>query len=202
MYCKFEEDIQDTEEDIQEFHIHTEDDFEEEETLFDSALEQEDFNDILSSITGESTNENNNSDYIVRLLNMFITYYNLKFNKKDHFFSGVVEDTDTTHIMEMFYEAMHKFTECEEKLHLTNDELYDYYVKKENDTYSYTKVSENKINIEELVNTDNECYLMEITTENSKYNIITPILLVCFHYLLEHEIELDENIVIFNLHNM
>jgi hypothetical protein len=59
---------------------------------------------------GEKQNLNNIDEgyYYINLINIFVKYYNEKFDKKENFFSGINNEKDTSTLMEMFFECIIK----------------------------------------------------------------------------------------------
>ena len=80
-------------------------------------------------------NEFTEEDYYFRLLNLFIQYYNEKFNKKDNFFSNNIKNVgnlETTNQMELFFEAIIEYKNLKKKLNLDDIDCMKYYYEEVN----------------------------------------------------------------------
>lgn len=168
-------------------------DFKEEE-------EQLDFEDILRETLKIDINDD--SMYYLYLLNVFTKYYNLKFNKNENFFSGILDpDSDTTPMMELFYECIHAFKEFQDKYHLSQTEIMQVFIMKENfDDYTQSEFSKKYFHFEEMIKEpNNTIYTMELYMDNKKISIISPLLIVCLNYLIEHNIDYTDDVCILNI---
>jgi hypothetical protein len=133
--------------------------------------------------------------YYMDLLNIFIKYYNNKFNKKTHFFSGIENaDKDTTYQMELFFESIIEYKRLKEILNNDDDNVIIRYY------FDETKVEEIRELFKKIDTDEIQMYCLEI--ENNK--IFTPSLLVCLNYVLEKYCEryLELEWSIFNLKNL
>jgi len=159
-----------------------------------------DFDTILKNTLGSEITDD--SEYYMNLLNIFTRYYNLKYDKSEHYFSGIKDsESETTSMMEMFYDGMYKYKEYEKKNNLTRDEIMKIYIKKIDFEENQQDIFSKKyFNIEEELTNENDVYCMEIY-QDSKYTIVAPLLFICLNYLIENNIEYDDTVHIFNLHN-
>jgi len=126
--------------------------------------------------------------YYFNLINIFIKYYNNKFDKKENFFSDINNiEKDTSNQMELFFDALFEYKILKEKLKLDDLELMK---------NLYSKDDSEKIS--KLFETwEYQIYIMEIN--NKKF--ISPSLIICFNYIYENNfIDLSWNI--FNLKNL
>ena len=134
----------------------------------------------------------NDEYYYFNLLNIFIKYYNSRFNKNDNFFSNINDtNKDTSYQMELFFESIIEYKKLKETLNIDLDE--------EVMTYYFNTKDKNKLN--NFMNTcQNQIYNLEI----NNIEIYSPSLLICLNYILEnyndtyHEIEWQ----IYNLRNL
>lgn len=129
--------------------------------------------------------EQDDGYYFFNLINIFIKYYNEKYDKHENFFSNIKKDSDTSTQMEMFFESIFEFRMYKEKNKLSNEDAFNNY-------YNY----ENKKEIKKLFDNNNQIYALEYN--NNK--IITPSLLICLNYIYEKKI-IDEEWRIYNLNN-
>ncbi len=123
----------------------------------------------------ESTIEDN--DYYFKLLNLYVKYFNEKFNKKENLFHNIKNfETDTNSALELFFEAIIEFKNLKEKLNLEEIDLLDKYYK------------EHDKEIINLMNSDNQVYCLEIENNNKFSKIITLSLIICLNYVLVNKI--------------
>ena len=117
------------------------------------------------------------SDYYFQLLNLYIKYYNEKFNKNENLFYNIKNiESDTNSALELFFEAIIEFKHLKDKLNLDEIDLLDKYYK-ENDT-----------EIMNLMNSDDQVYCIEIENNNKLNKIITFSLIICLNYVLVNKI--------------
>jgi hypothetical protein len=116
-------------------------------------------------------------DYYFQLLNLYMKYYNEKFNKNENLFSNIKNiDTDTNSALELFFEAIIEFKHIKDKLNLDEIDLLDKYYK------------ENDIEITNLMNTCDQVYCLEIENNNKLNKIITCSLIICLNYVLVNKL--------------
>ena len=102
------------------------------------------------------------SDYYFQLLNLYMKFYNEKFNKNENLFSNIKNiDTDTNSPLELFFEAIIEFKHLKDKLNLDEIDLLDKYYQ------------ENDNEIINLMNSDNQVYCLEIENNDKTNKIIT-----------------------------
>jgi len=126
---------------------------------------------------GKSPKENNNEDpeYYFKLINIFMKYYNDKYNKNENLFSNIVDNhKDTNSALELFFEAIMEFKDLKEKLNIDEPDLLDKY---------YDSDSKEIVN---LMNSYNQVYCLEV---NEGKKIITISLISCLNYVLVNKIE-------------
>ena len=120
--------------------------------------------------------------YYFNLINVFTKYYNETYDKKDNFFSGIVDsEKDTSTLMELFFEAIIEFKSIKSKLEIENYQLLNYII-------------EDREEIVNLFDEFDHIYCLEL--ENKK--IFTMSLIVCLNYIYENNM-LDNNWKIYNL---
>lgn len=137
-------------------------------------------------------NEDNDEYYYLNLINIFIKYYNEKFDKNEHFFSNIKNyDKDTSNQMEMFFDLIFEYKILKDKLKLDDLELMKY-IYNENDNKNDNKLIENLFE-----NLTDQIYVMEIN--NNK--LFSPSLIICFNYIYENNL-IDQSWNIFNLKNI
>jgi hypothetical protein len=117
------------------------------------------------------------SDYYFQLLNLYMKYYNEKFNKNENLFSNIKNiDTDTNSPLELFFEAIIEFKHLKDKLNLDEIDLLEKYYK------------ENDNEIINLMNSDNQVYCLEIENNDKINKIITYSLIICLNYILVNKL--------------
>ena len=117
------------------------------------------------------------SDYYFQLLNLYIKYYNEKFNKNENLFYNIKNiESDTNSALELFFEAIIEFKHLKDKLNLDEIDLLDKYYK------------ENDNEIMNLMNSDDQVYCLEIESNNKLNKIITFSLIICLNYVLVNKI--------------
>ena len=139
--------------------------------------------------TEEEINEEM-SEYRLNLLNLFLIHYNEKFEKRENYFSNIKNiEKDTSNPMELFFETIIEFKKTKEVLELDDDEeCMDYWACDSDDSKIdaiYSKFPEGQM------------YCLDY----DRKMIITPSLLICLNYLVNHKKDLFEkkNWNIFNL---
>jgi hypothetical protein len=144
----------------------------------------------------EENHENNNEDgdkiedYYLNLLNIFLKYYNDKYNKHDNFFSGINDKTkDTSSQMELFFEIIVEYKQLKKILNKNSDsEIIKFY---------FDNSEKEEFN-NFLDNYDGQIYKLEI-----KDSIIySPSLLICLNFILDNFNYLETEWIIFNLRNL
>jgi hypothetical protein len=119
--------------------------------------------------------QNEDQEYYFKLINIFMKYYNDKYNKNENLFSNIKDkDKDTNSALELFFEAIMEFKDLKEKLNIENDLLDKYYDSDSNE-------------IVNLMNSYEQVYCLEIIKDNKK--IITISLIICLNYILINKVE-------------
>ena len=119
-------------------------------------------------------NQNEDPEYYFKLINIFMKYYNNKYNKNENLFSNITDkNKDTNSALELFFEAIMEFKDLKEKLNV--DDLLDKY---------YDSNSEEIVN---LMNSYDQVYCLEIN--EGKKKIITISLIICLNYVLVNKVE-------------
>ena len=132
-------------------------------------------------------------EYYFKLINIFMKYYNDKYNKNENLFSNIEnKHKDTNSALELFFEAIMEFNDLKEKFNMDGpsrastgidaidllDKYYDYDSKE----------------IINLMNSYEQVYCLEINEDNincleDKKKIITISLIICLNYVLVNKIE-------------
>lgn len=145
---------------------------------------------IKNDIEIEKLNENtellnDNGYYFFNLINIFMKYFNNKYDKKEHFFSNIVDmEKGTTDKMEIFFDSVMEFKIMLEHMGLDNDEgmkqLY-----KETEPEKISSMFEKW---------DKQIYMFEI----GELKLFSPCLIICLNYVYEKNL-LNEDWNIYNL---
>lgn len=145
----------------------------------------------LLSKSDELTNSTTNSDsydngeYFFNLMNIFVKYYNNKFDKVEHFFSNVKDyDKGTTYQMEMFFDSIIEFKMFCECMKLSGDKAMEH-MYKETEPEKISKLFEKW---------DKQIYMFEL----GELKLFTPSLIICLNYIYDKNI-LDSDWNIYNL---
>lgn len=158
--------------------------------------EDDEFNDIIHDEYEKKLNMNNGgkgdggngnevddgkgegSVYYFNLLNMFIKYYNDKYDKNEHFFSSIKDNNkDTSTQMEMFYEMIIEYNTL--KKNTVSEDAED----TESIVGNVYKEGDSKIC--DLLNDSKyeQVYCLELP---NKKKIYTPSLLLCLNYIIDN----------------
>jgi len=178
---------QNTKENRKVVNIYEGEDLEEQDDVFDF----EDIHEMLEkkkeAIKNPENPENHKNpedpEYYFKLINIFMKYYNDKYNKNENLFSNIEnKHKDTNSALELFFEAIMEFKDLKEKLNIdgtsTGVEAIDLL-----DKY-YDSDSKEIVN---LMNSYDNVYCLEINEDNKK--IITISLIICLNYVLVNKIE-------------
>ena len=141
-------------------------------------------------------------EYYINLMNIYMKYYNEKFNKTDNFFSGIKDyQKDTSNPMELFYEAIFEFEQF--KKILFEDFKEDL---KDNLDLDDTNIINNLAN--KFIFNENDSDKIEHLFQTWKYQIyclslankkyFSPSLIVCLNYINANNL-INELWNIFNL---
>lgn len=129
--------------------------------------------------------ENDDGYYFFNLMNIFVKYYNNKFDKVEHFFSNInYIEKDTTSQMELFFDAILEFKMMVEKMGLNNDEAMK---------QLYTESEPEKISAM-FEKWNSQIYMFEL----DEFKLFSPSLIVCLNYIFEKNI-LNSDWNIYNL---
>jgi len=153
------EDLEEQEDiiDLQDVHEMLERKKEKEKTIKDNVVEED-------------------PEYYFKLINIFMKFYNNKYNKNENLFSNIAnKDKDTNSALELFFEAIMEFKDLKEKLNIDEIDLLDIYYD-----------SDNK-EIINLMNSYEQVYCLEINEDKKK--IVTVSLIICLNYILINKIE-------------
>ena len=128
--------------------------------------------------------------YYLNLINIFMLYYNEKFEKSENFFSGVHNvDMDTSNQMELFFEAIVEYSTIKKNLDLNDSKMMEQIFSKEK--------TKEILNLFE--NSSNQIYSLEFGFNDNK--LISSSLLVCLNYIYENKL-IDSDWNIYNLRNI
>ncbi len=141
-------------------------------TMQDKLKTEQPFNN-LNSIGEED--ENDDGYYFFNLINVFIKYYNNKYDKIEHFFSNINNlENDTTGQMELFFDAIIEHKMMTEQMQLSNDEaMKQIYSESEPEKISLMFEKWNK-----------QIYMFEL----GEFKLFSPSLIVCLNYIFENNI--------------
>lgn len=153
-----------------------------EEEEIDDIIDLQDVHEMLEKkreIINVEKNDNKTieeSEYYFKLINIFMKFYNNKYNKNENLFSNIEDKyKDTNSSLELFFEAIMEFKDLKEKLNIDEIDLLDKY---------YNSDSKEIIN---LMNSYEQVYCLEINEDNKK--IVTISLIICLNYILINKIE-------------
>ena len=172
--------------------------------------------------TSLNNNQNKNHDefddddgyYFINLINIFMKYYNNKFDKIENFFSGIKGDEKSTSSqMELFYDAIIEYktvkesfrlddTNCMKLIYLDSDinnttQTNDTEINKDTDTDTNTDTNTDTDKILELFSKcENQIYMLDLGFKR----YVSPSLLICLNYIYENKI--DSYWDIYNLRNV
>lgn len=138
-----------------------------------------------NSNSNSSTELYDNGEYFFNLMNIFIKYYNNKFDKVEHFFSNVKDiEKGTTYQMEMFFDSIIEFKMFCECMELSSDIAMEH-LYKETEPDKISKLFEKW---------DKQIYMFEL----GELKMFSPSLIICLNYVYEKNI-LNEDWNIYNL---
>ncbi len=130
--------------------------------------------------------------YYIELINIFLKYYNEKYDKTDNFFTGIKNNqTDTSNPMELFFEAIFEFeqfkkiiiNEIPTNIDINNKQIVNNFVMK----FIFTQDNPDKITtLFEIWENQMYCLIYK----GKKY--ISPSLLICLNFIHESDIIYDE----------
>ena len=174
-------------------------------------LDKLETHEIYNSNTQSFLNQNQNKNphefddddgyYFINLINIFMKYYNNKFDKIENFFSGIKEDEKSTSSqMELFYDAIIEYKTVKESFKLDDINcmklIYlDSDININTETNSEINNDTDKI-LELFSKCENQIYMLDLGIKR----YISPSLLVCLNYIYENK--LDSYWDIYNLRNV
>ena len=126
-------------------------------------------------------NGNDEDKYYFNLLNIFIKYYNDKYNKNENFFTNIKDiDKDTTPQMELFYEMIIEYNMLKEDV---GGDVGD--VGGEGGEGSMCIKGHMEEDVQKLIKNPKyqQVYCLELLNNECIYS---PSLLICLNYLIEH----------------
>ena len=142
-------------------------------------------NNKISENIDEELIENDDGYYYFHLINIFMKYYNNKYDKIEHFFSGINNlENGTTNQMELFFDAITEHKIMCEQMNLSNDESM---------RQLYTENEPEKISIM-FEKWDRQIYMFEL----DEIKLFSPSLIICLNWIYEKNI-LTSNWNIYNL---
>lgn len=121
--------------------------------------------------------------YFINLINIFVKYYNNKFDRTDNFFSGIKNNhKDTSNQMELFFDAIMEYKIVKKTFGLDDKKCME---------MIYLDSSDTKLPNEEILNLfsnwENQIYMLDLGIKR----YISPSLLICLNYLFENKIDGD-----------
>jgi len=135
--------------------------------------------------SNSNTNSYDNGEYFFNLMNIFMKYYNNKFDKIEHFFSNIKDlDKGTTNQMELFFDSIIEFKMFCECMEMSSDKAMEH-IYKETEPEKISKLFEKW---------DKQIYLFEY----EELKMISPCLIICLNYIYEKNI-LESEWNIYNL---
>lgn len=160
--------------------------------LFDTSSEIDSNNKIINKTNCEDLNNNelekDDGYYFFNLINIFIKFYNSKYDKKEHFFSNIKNlDTDTSGQMEMFFDSVMEFKMMKKKMKLDNDIAMK---------QIYKESEPEKISSMFDTNTDSQLYMFQM----GDLKLFSPSLMVFLNYIFINGIT-NNDWNIYNLKN-
>lgn len=134
--------------------------------------------------------ENDNGYYSISLINIFIKYYNNKFDKTEHFFSGISNnEKDTSYQMELFYDALTEYKNIKKNFELDDNKCMK---------LIFEDIDLNSTKISDLFSKcENQIYMLDLGITR----FLSPSLLICLNYIYENKID-DFQWNIYNLKNI
>lgn len=141
----------------------------------------------------DAENTEDDEYYFYNLINIFVKYYNNKYDKVEHFFSNIKDNhKDTSYQMELFFDAMVEYKMLKEKFAQTDKEcmkmIYD--------------DSDDKV-LDLFSKWEEQIYMLEY----EKNKLISPSLLVCLNWIYKKEKKIftnddNANVPEWNIYNL
>jgi hypothetical protein len=151
-------------------------------------------------------NQNEDPEYYFKLINIFMIYYNNKYNKNENLFSNIKDkNKDTNSALELFFESIMEFKDLKEKLNIDGSSRASTYIDDSSRASTYIDDSSrastyiddidlldkyydsDSDEIVNLMNSYDQVYCLEINEGNKK--IITISLIICLNYVLVNKVE-------------
>ena len=158
---------------------------------------EEYYNNLFNQQIEENEDTLFDNDHYMNLFNIFVRYYNEKFDKVEHFFSGIEEDGDNavtsnkcSGMIELFLEAIFELRYIMDHFNIDDVNIIMKMI--------YNEKEDSKI-ISDILNCDddnNNLYCLEIKEENKDVQKIYSLsLLVCLNYVVENVLPKQECII-------
>ncbi len=173
---------------------------------FDKNIEKNNLEDLVNGLDYNDDDDSDadsdnledtlNTQYYFDLMNIFLRYYNEKYDKTDNFFTGIKNtDSDTSNCMELFFESIFEYEQFKQKIledlknvQISDDSINDLVMK-----FIFEESESEKI--ENLFETwQNQIYCLSY--QNKKY--FSPSLLICLNFINKNNI-IYESWNIYNL---
>ena len=211
---------QNTTENRKVVNIYEGEDIEEQDDVFDFEEIHEMLEKKKEAIKNQDKGEKNinkenpeDPEYYFKFINIFMKYYNDKYNKNENLFSNIEnKHKDTNSALELFFEAIMEFKDLKEKLNIDDPRMESTGVDEpgrastgvDDPRRASTGVDENDLldkyydsdskEIVNIMNTYDNVYCLEINEGNvncleDNKKIITISLIICLNYVLVHKIE-------------
>ncbi len=149
--------------------------------------EQSKSNDESNGLDLQDNDEQTQMDFYFGLMNVFMKYYNEKYEKKEHFFSGVKDvNKDTSTCMELFFESVIEFKQLKEKLNEeVDEELKDNDESLNNLALKFYFDHSDKEKVSSLFDSwSGQIYCLQV----ERKKIISPSLFTCLHIVLTNNL--------------
>ena len=160
--------------------------------------------DVQSNLIINPTEPDLELKYYFNLINVFMLYYNEKFEKSDNFFTGIKNiSSDTSNPMELFFEAIIEFKDLKNKIYedieINNkhDEVLDNEESLNNITMKFIFEESYEEKLQYLFESwKGQIYCLDIKSTK----LFSPSLIVCLNYIQNLHLEFG-SYNIFNLRN-
>ena len=136
-------------------------------------------------------------EYYINLMNIFMRYYNEKFDKTDNFFTGIKNSqADTSEPMELFYEAIIEYNLLKKQI---SEDLKEQIESSNTDTDIINEFANkfifdenNSDRIEHLFQTwEHQIYCLSLQSNRGNKKYYSPSLIVCLNYININNINND-----------
>ncbi len=159
--------------------------------------------------------EETDNEFYFSLINVFMKYFNEKFEKTVNFFSGIKDyNKDTSNQMELFFEAILEFKQLKENIMKEYENIPITKTESEIETETDENINNkvNEITLKFIFSEDhpekiqylfenwkNQIYCLTINLDKNKIKLFSPSIIVCLNYILENNLDVQDNWNIFNL---